>query len=165
MTGETLSVEFFVRTCLWQSIVLVAVGLAASFLLRRRSSRAHRVLLLSIIAAVIVPIVSALVKQYELGMFVAEPAAMQPYLETEAIASDFSPAVPIAPDVGYEPGSIEGDFAPVASGSPSVPLPWAHIALCAWVAASLILGVRLLVTFALGVHIQKWAAQLLREST
>ena len=58
MIGEILSVESFFRICLWQSIVLTAVGLAASFLLRQRSSRAHQVLLLSIVAAMIVPVIS-----------------------------------------------------------------------------------------------------------
>ncbi|MHC4568096.1 MAG: M56 family metallopeptidase, partial [Planctomycetota bacterium] len=160
MTGEILSVEFFVRTCLWQSIVLVAVGLAASFLLRRRSSRAHQVLLLSIIAAVIVPIVSVLVKHYELGMFVAEPALVQPYLETEAFASEFGPAGPVDPGFEYEMGMIEGDLGPTASGSQGVPLPWARIALCGWVVASLILVARLLVTFALGVRLLGRAARV-----
>ncbi|HUV67392.1 MAG TPA: M56 family metallopeptidase, partial [Sedimentisphaerales bacterium] len=153
MISEIFSVESFVRICLWQSMVLVVVGLAASFLLRRRSSRAHQVLLLSIVAAVIVPVVSTLVKHYELGMFVAEPVVMQSQLEDQAITSDFSPLGPIAQDFGYEPGPIEAGAPPVITGSQSAPLPWARVALYGWLAASLILAARLIVTFALGVRL------------
>ncbi|UCF14399.1 MAG: M56 family metallopeptidase, partial [Phycisphaerales bacterium] len=153
MTDELLSVEFFVRTCLWQSIGLVAAGLSASFLLKRRSSRAHQVLLLSIVAAVIVPIISTLVKHYELGVFVAEPVATPLQLETEAVGSDFNPFGKITQDFEYELGPIEGDLPSVATISQSAPLPWARIALHGWIAASLLLTTRLLVTFALGVRL------------
>ena len=135
MTGEIFSVESFVWTCLWQSMVLVAAGLAASFLLRRRSSRAHQVLLLSIIAAVIVPIVSTAVKHYELGMFIAEPVAMQSHLENQVIASDHGPLGPIVRDFADEPVLIEAGVPPVITGSQSAPLPWARIALYGWIVA------------------------------
>ena len=153
MIGEIFSVESFVRTCLWQSMVLVVVGLAASFLLRRRSSRAHQILLLSIVAAVIVPVVSTLVKRYELGLFVAEPVAMQSQSEVQTVAGDFSPSGPVVQDFGYGPGPIEADLAPVTTGPQSAPLPWAPIALYVWIAASPILAIRLLVTFVLGVRL------------
>lgn len=126
MIGEIFSVESFVRTCLWQSIVLIAVGLSASFLLRRRSSRAHQVLLLSIVAAVIVPVVSTLVKHYELGVFVAKPVAMRPQLEVQPVAGDFSQLGPVVQDFGYEPGPIEAGVPPVITGSQSAPLPWEY---------------------------------------
>jgi len=153
MTGEMFSVESFVWTCLWQSMALVMAGMAASFLLRRRSSRAHQVLLLSIVAAVTVPVVSTLVKHYELGVFVAKPAAAPWQLQTEAVAGDFYPSGPIAQDFGYEPGPIEGDLPPVVIVSKSAPLPWTRVALYGWIAASLVLTTRLLVTFALGVRL------------
>ena len=127
MTGEMLSVESFVWICLWQSAVLVLAGLAASFLLKRRSSRAHQVLLLSIVAAVIVPVVSTLVKHYELGVFVAEPVVKPLQLETEAVGNDFSPFGPITQDFKYDPGLSEGDLPQVATISQSPPLPWVRI--------------------------------------
>ncbi len=153
MTGEISSLESFVWTCLWQSMVLIAVGLAASFLLRRRSSRAHQVLLLSIVAAVIVPVVSVLVRHYELGVFVAEPVAVPLQLESEAAAGDFSPSGPIVQGFEYEPGPVEMASVPATTISQSAPLPWVRIALCGWIVASLALATRLVVTFILGVRL------------
>jgi len=150
MIGEILSVESFVWTCLWQSMVLVVGGLTASFLLRRRSSRAHQILLLSIIAAVSVPIISVLVKHYELGVFVAEPIALQAQLEDGASAGDFSL---LAQDFAYEAGPLEGDLSSITAGPQGVVVQWTRIALYAWIAASLMLAVRLLVTFLLGVRL------------
>ena len=160
MISEIFPVESFVWTCLWQSMVLIVMGLTVSFLLKRRSSRAHQILLLSILAAVIVPVISALVKHYELGVFVAEPVVMQSQLEYQVIESDFSQLGPVAGDFGHEPGPIEGDLAPVMAGSQSAPLPWPRIALYGWIAASLILTIRLLVTFVLGVRLLGQAQSL-----
>jgi beta-lactamase regulating signal transducer with metallopeptidase domain len=153
MTGEILSVESFFRICLWQSIVLAAVGLAASFVLRQRSSRAHQVLLMSIVAAMIVPVISMLVKHYELGMFVAEPVAMQPQSNARFPASSLSSPSRIAQDFGYEAGPIEEDVPSVTTGQQRSAILWAHIALCAWPAASLILVIRLIMTFLSGTHL------------
>ena len=77
MTGEIFSIESFLWNCLWQSTIFLVAGLLGSFLLRRHSARAHRVLFLAMIAAVIVPAASILVKHYELGLFVAEPDVIQ----------------------------------------------------------------------------------------
>jgi len=134
-------------------MLLVVVGLAASFLLRRRSSRAHQILLLSIVAAVIVPAISALVKHCELGVFVAEPVVVQSQLEDQTVAGDYSSFGPVAEDFVYEPGPIEVGSPPVTAGSQSAPIPWACIALYGWIAASLLLAIRLLVTFVLGVRL------------
>ncbi|MHC4580280.1 MAG: secretin N-terminal domain-containing protein, partial [Planctomycetota bacterium] len=153
MISEILSVESFVLTCLWQSMVLIVVGLAASFFLRRRSSRAHQILLLSIVAAVIVPAASSLVKHYELGMFVAEPMAIQPLFEEPTAAGDFSSSGPVAYDFTYEPDFVEENPEPVTIASQSAPLPWARIAAYGWIAVSLVLTIRLLLTFMLGVRL------------
>ncbi|KPK38692.1 MAG: hypothetical protein AMJ65_12500, partial [Phycisphaerae bacterium SG8_4] len=153
MTGEIFSIKSFVWTCIWQSTVLTALGLAASFLLRHRSSRAHQVLLLSIISAMIVPAISTLVKHYELGIFAAEPVGMPPQLDTQSIASDLGTPGRVAQDVGYETGPIEGSMPSVTTDLQDAPLPWARIALCGWIVASLILAIRLLVTFASGVRL------------
>ena len=68
MTGEIFLAESFLWSCLWQSTIFIAAGLLGSFLLRHRSARAHRVLFLAMITAVIVPAASLLVKNYELGL-------------------------------------------------------------------------------------------------
>jgi hypothetical protein len=81
MTGGIFSAESFFWSCLWQSTIFLVAGLLGSFLLRHRSARAHRVLFLAMIASVIVPAASLLVKHYELGFFVAEPIVIQPSTE------------------------------------------------------------------------------------
>ncbi len=85
MTGEIFSTESFLWSCLWQSTIFLVAGLLGSFLLRRHSARAHRVLFLAMIAAVIVPAASILVKHYELGLFVSKPAVIQSPSENRAI--------------------------------------------------------------------------------
>ena len=67
-------------SCVWQSTLFAVIGLVGSFLLRRRPARACQVLILAMLAAVLVPTMSVLVKHFELGMFEAEPIARQ--LET-----------------------------------------------------------------------------------
>ena len=56
MTGEQLSTNACLWTCAWQSTVCITAGLIGSFLLRRHSARAHRVLFLAIVAAAVVPV-------------------------------------------------------------------------------------------------------------
>jgi len=55
--------------CLWQSTLFAILGLAGSFLLRRRPARAHQVLLLAVMAAVLVPVLSGVVRHFNLGIF------------------------------------------------------------------------------------------------
>ena len=159
MTGEILSVEPLVWICLWQSTIFVAAGLAGSFLLRRRSSRAHQILLLSIIAAVVAPAISTIVKHSELGLFVAEPVAAQSQLETE----DFSLPGFVAQGIEYEAGSVDVALTPVTTVPQSPPLPWARIAFYGWAAASLILAMRLIATFLLGIRLLGRAERLACE--
>jgi hypothetical protein len=64
-------------SCVWQSTLLIVIGLIAGILLRHRPARAFQVLLLAMVAAVIVPAMSVAVKHFELGVFVAEPIAFQ----------------------------------------------------------------------------------------
>ncbi len=71
MIRELFLSDFPLSSCVWQSTIFLVVGLVSSFILRHRSARAHQVLFLAMIAAVIVPIMSILVKHYELGLFVA----------------------------------------------------------------------------------------------
>ena len=69
MIGELFSEDAFLWNCVWQSTICITAGLAASFAFRHWSARAHRVLLLSMVAALIVPVMSVIVKHFELGVF------------------------------------------------------------------------------------------------
>ncbi|MDH4240325.1 MAG: hypothetical protein OEW48_12250, partial [Phycisphaerae bacterium] len=74
----------FLWSYLWQSTAFITAGLAISFAFRRRPCRAHHVLLLSIIAAVIVPIGTASVKHFGLGLFAGEPVKIRRPVESVA---------------------------------------------------------------------------------
>ena len=158
MTGEIFSAESFVWSCLWQSTILLATGLLGSFLFRHHSARAHRVLFLAMMAAVIVPAASILVKHYELGMFIAKPVVIQRSSEFHVIHE----TTDIIPDgsIEHRPVPINRDLRPATTGSDASKFPWHSVLLYAWIAISLILAVRLIVTFVLGARLLRRAMPL-----
>jgi len=121
MTGEILSAESFLWSCLWQSTIFLAAGLLGSFILRRHSARAHRVLFLAMMAAVIVPAASILVKHYRLGLFIAEPAVIQPPSESRAI-HETTVALPNEV-IEQSPTPISEDSQPAMTGSKAAKFP------------------------------------------
>jgi beta-lactamase regulating signal transducer with metallopeptidase domain len=154
MIGEIFLRDVSLSSCVWQSTIFLVVGLVGSFILRYRSSRAHQVLFLAMIAAVIVPIMSILVKHYELGMFVAEPVVIQSPAEDLTGGSNYgAPGIISAENIEHNPGLIEKDLPSALAGSESAKFPWRSVMLYVWIAASLILFARLLVTFVLGVRL------------
>jgi len=154
MIREIFLSDFPLSSCVWQSTIFLVVGLVSSFILRHRSSRAHQVLFLSMIAAVIVPIMSILVKHYELGVFVAEPVVIQSPAENLGRVGNFgAPGFISAEDIEHKPGLIEKDLPSAVAGSENAEFPWRSVMLYVWIAASLILFARLVVTFVLGVRL------------
>ncbi len=161
MIRELFLSDFSLSSCVWQSTIFLVVGLVSSFILRHRSSRAHQVLFLAMMAAVIVPIMSILVKHYELGLFVAEPVVIQSRAEDVGRVGNFgAPGIISAEEIEHKPGAIEKDLLSAMAGSESTKFPWRSVVLYAWIAASLILAARLLLTFALGVRLLKRALPL-----
>lgn len=158
MTGEIFSAEFFLWSCLWQSTIFSVAGLFCSFLLRRHSARAHRVLFLAMMAAVIVPAGSLLVKHFELGVFAAEPVVIQS--PSEAPIINEANAIISNEAMGYSSEPIHQDLQPAAAGSGTAKFPWRSALLNIWIAASLILTVRLIVTFILGARLLRRAMLL-----
>jgi len=145
----------------WQSMIFIMVGLVSSFILRHRSSRAHQVLFLAMIAAVIVPILSILVKHYELGMFVAEPVVIQPQSEDSATANNYEASgLFSAENIEHKPAPIEETAVLAMPGSQSTKFSWHSVLLSGWIATSLILAARLLATFILGVRLLSHAPPL-----
>ena len=152
MLNELFLAESFFWTCLWQSTIFIAAGLLSSFILRHRSARAHQVLLLSMIAAVIVPVISTLVKHYELGFFTTESAVIQVQSEHRAIASNLETPEIIPPELtGQKPGVAEKDLTSVITASENTKFPWRSVVLYGWLMASLIFAARLLITFISGI--------------
>ena len=75
--------------CLWQSTMFVALGLSAGYFLRHRPSRAYQVLLLAMIGATAVPLMSVIVKHFNLGVFTARVFELPPMmLPEEGVAGD-----------------------------------------------------------------------------
>jgi len=134
--------------CVWQSTLFAVIGLAGSFLLRRRPARASQVLFLAMIAAVLVPTMSILVKHFELGMFEAEPITLEPEVVVDALAIDYESSMSVSrPEVSMGAGELAS--AKTSSGSTKV--SWRMIVLYGWMIATLILLGRLLVAFVSGV--------------
>ena len=117
MTGEIFSADFWLWMCVWQSTIFLVAGLLGSFLLRRHSARAHQVVLLAMIAAVIVPVAGALVKHYELGVFAGKSPAIDPQGERSVSVDDHEAAGTVGTeDVAHHPAAFSGVTSSSASG-------------------------------------------------
>ena len=158
-----MSENAFLWSCVWQSTVCIGVGLFGSFVLRRRPARAHQMLLLAMIAAVIVPVMSAVVKHFEWGMFTVEAAVSEPVVEEQFESSNYEmvdiaavesvePRMKVFEEAGG-PAAIAG-AEPVVIARPEKPnLRLGTLAILGWAATSLILHARLLVIFAVGIRL------------
>jgi beta-lactamase regulating signal transducer with metallopeptidase domain len=161
MTTQLLSENAFLFQCIWQSSICLGFGLAGSYLLRRRPARAHQLLLLAIIAAVIVPVMSTLVRHYNWGLFLA-PAPSAAPLEN---MDEFNYAQP------EEVAAVESahtrlstfEKSAVPSAAERIRIPWLAILTAGWIGATTILLARLLVTFALGVRLLRQAEPVQRN--
>ena len=78
MISEILAEHPWLWPLAWQSTLCLAAGLGGSFLLRRHAVRAHQVLLLGLVAAVLIPALSQIVKRNQWGLLVAERAVATP---------------------------------------------------------------------------------------
>ena len=138
MISEIFSADFSLWTCAWQSTVFVAVGLLGSFLLRYRCSRAHQVLFLSMVTAVIVPLMSMLVKHYGLGLFVSEIPALELAGEQWVLEGDQQATDTVgAEESDLEVSGIERTSAPATFDLQRSTFPWRLAVLYGWLAASL----------------------------
>ncbi len=153
----------FLWSYLWQSTAFITAGLTISFAFRRRPCRAHHILLLSIIAAVIVPIGTASVKHFGLGLFTAKPVPIpqpvEPVVTNLTTESEFDISrlpvlIPVYTDVTQIKPSSAPAYeypSPAVASSKSFEFPWRKVLLWSWAAASVILSLRLTFVFAMGV--------------
>ena len=156
MIRELFLEDLSLWNCVWQSTLLAVVGLAGSFLLRHRPARAFQVLFLAMIAAVLVTVMSVIVKHYELGMFTAEPIALNSEMK------DLSSAIPygtstVSSGADTQIQTREGatDIVIAKSGKENINIPWHMILLFGWLIATLVLLGRLLIAFFNGVCLLK----------
>ena len=148
MISEIFPAESFFWNCLWQSTIFIVIGLTGSFILRHRSARAHQILLLAIIAAVIVPVLSTLVKHYELGLFAAKPAIIQSQPEDQDIARNLETSEIIPPEfTGQKPSVAEMDLTSAITATENDKFPLHSILLYGWLVVSLVLVLRLAVIY------------------
>ena len=73
MMAELFLNGTFMWICVWQSTAILLLGLCiVCYKKRYRPSRLHQLLLITIIAAVVVPALSLVIKNLELGFFVED---------------------------------------------------------------------------------------------
>jgi ankyrin repeat protein/beta-lactamase regulating signal transducer with metallopeptidase domain len=154
MTRELFLRDLSLWDCLWQSVVFLALGLAAGWWLRHRPSRAYAALLLAMMAAALVPFLSAVVRHSHLGAFPAAPeeaAHVLPYPSAPVAG----PEVHARPALNVSPPVVSAEPGP----SPSAPvrIPWRALLLSAWLAATLLLIGRLVATFVSGARLVRRA--------
>ena len=116
-------------------------------------------LFLAMLAAVIVPVMSVVVKDFELGLFTAKPIAI--YSESRDLSSTISYAIPVVSS-GLESriqdtkGAMDlgaMDLELVESSLRNINIPWRIILLFCWMIATLILLVRLIIAFVNGFRL------------
>jgi beta-lactamase regulating signal transducer with metallopeptidase domain len=153
-----ISPAYSLLTLFWQSSLFLTAGLIVSFLLSRHSARAHHVLLLSIAAAIIVPALSIIVKHYELGFFTAKPDT-QISSASDADLFDNSPSSELEfsdmEELQSMPMKKTEKLSLVAAT-----FPWMITFLYVWAAASVVLLIRLLITFLESIRLIRKAQPL-----
>ncbi len=161
MTSEIFSQNALLWVFIWQSTICIAAGLAASFALRRRPAWAHQVLLLALLAAVIVPVMSILIKHYELGVFVAEPAMVKSEVKGSIKTNRYErPAAIVTEDAEQRPALVEEHSPSAVINSERAEFPWNMALLWGWIVTSLVLTLRLLITFIQGMRFLSQSAPL-----
>lgn len=145
---------------IWQSALFAVIGLVGSFLLRRRPARASQMLFLAMIAAVLVPTMSVLVKHFQLGVFTTEPIVL-PLVAMDVPAE--ASVVSASPEILPEAYEVTADLGSAAGTSQGIDIPWRMIMLYGWMATTLILLGRLSVDVVNGIRLLRWAQSRVSE--
>jgi beta-lactamase regulating signal transducer with metallopeptidase domain len=149
---------------LWQSSLFLTAGLAASQALQKTPARAHRLLLLAILAALLTPLLSQGIHKSGWGILrSAEPAL--PPAEGPVILTHGFQAPPVTPAVGsipVRPRPVDPSLARAATNeaAPAPPVlmanslvpSWKQIALGSWMLLSGLAIVRLASSFGRGLR-------------
>ena len=122
MVDDGLTLERFLLDTLWQSTLWLTLGLVASTVLNRRPSRAHAALLLCLAAAAATPVAGAVFRLLGWGLF--------------------EPLIALIGGTGPAPTLAESD----TSGVKSALLSWPLAAVAAWLALSVFIAARLLIS-------------------
>lgn len=155
MMRESLLQNLSLWGCLWQSMAFITLGLVASYLLRRRPSRAYQVLLFAMMAAAVVPLMSAVVKHHDLGVFTARSPELALIMVLEEPVTDPFGHRSEMPDVAVPSTAPLTPVNPVSLETTSTQsnISWRTVAVYGWMIATLALLVRLVVTFMYGAYL------------
>jgi beta-lactamase regulating signal transducer with metallopeptidase domain len=143
---------------IWQSTACLAVGLVGSILLRRRPARAHQLLLLSLVAAILIPVLSHAVKQNQWGLFVAEQTVSLREAQPFFVETDPATAAPTpASDTAAGPG--DPIVTPSETAAPAMPgFQWQTALPLLWIGATSALLLRLIARLFLGLSLVRRSA-------
>src|SRR3989442_269448 len=93
MTSDLMPTSPLVRDLLWQTTLWLLLGAAASLWWARWPARAHRLLLLTLVAALVTPLASQTVRLWGWGLFVRTlPAAADQAPEATTLLALAEPA-------------------------------------------------------------------------
>jgi len=167
MIGEIFSGNLWLLL-IAQATLCIALGLAASFLLKRSAARAHQALLTGVVMAILTPGAYLLVRHFHLGMLASEPTSVS--RQTLGLVISFDTPVTSMPptEFEYEPAPPEDSEPPVTTVPLSAevtaaPLPWDTICLGFWITLTAILLGRLAVRFLLGLRLLRTARPVQSE--
>ena len=160
MTGEMFVRHEWLWPLVWQSTTILALGLAGSFIWRRRPVRAHQFLLMALLAAAVVPALTHVVKQRQWGLLTSKPTEVR--LESDVVTpmdhSTVSQALPRS-----ETEAIPMTAAPsseIPRRSVGTIASWTQLVLPLWIAVSTVLLARLAIRLLLAYHLAKQSIPL-----
>jgi beta-lactamase regulating signal transducer with metallopeptidase domain/predicted nucleic acid-binding Zn-ribbon protein len=153
------------RLLLAQGTACLAVGLAASCVLRHRAARAHQVLLTALLASVLMPALYLFVGHFGFGLLASTmtPAA-QEAIETQPLDAPLLADL-LATEAAYEPMPVSDEPAVEvpAYHVATTRVPWDLIGVACWTAVATALLIRLTLRFLLGLHVVHTARPLENE--
>jgi beta-lactamase regulating signal transducer with metallopeptidase domain len=184
MIDKLFSMDVSWWVLLVQSTLCMVLGLLGSFLLRRQAARAHQALMLGMLGSLLVPFLSVAVKYYGWGLLQAESQTsevvlgkatddvtmvIKPMAKASVVrpivpdgARSFSPA-PFRSSLALQPGpgpSAPKVDLPTVTGDASVTVSWPYLLVGIWALLSLLLLLRLIRTFILGIRLLRTAQAL-----
>jgi len=137
--------ERFILDCLWQSSAALGVGIFLSFLWSNRPARAHRMLILGMAAAVLLPALSHWVRAQDWGLFQARQ-------QISTLSGNGLPGSKPDQNQGHlKEESTPGYSGPVAQGPPTLRLE--NMLLVGWGILSCLVLIRLLRSILKGIRI------------
>ena len=143
--SDVFSGSAFLWTLAWQSTVCGVVGLSGSFAFRRHPSRAHRVLFLALIAAVVLPALSLTVRRFEWGIFVERPALYVYEPDDWEPVRNAPVMVAVATDPARERSAVAGTSVSSAVEPEREPISWWQVGVWGWMVCAAFLMLRLLI--------------------